>query len=57
MLRNDQHIKLRFTRVPQASYGKGPDYSLAIFPISVSLLHFSMKFGNELEDNQYDNLK
>ena len=41
----------------QASYGKGPDYFLlktAIFPISVFLLLFSMKFHAELENYQHD---
>ena len=34
------------------SYGKGPEYfclKTAIFPVSVFLLLFSMKFGTELE--------
>ena len=42
---------------PQESYGKGPDYFLlktAIFPISVFLSPFSMKFHTELEDDQHD---
>ena len=44
----------------QASYGKGPDYfwlKTAIFPVSVFLLLFSMKFGTELENYQYDSFK
>ena len=44
----------------QASYGKGPDYfwlKIAIFPASVFLLLFSMKFGTELENYQYDSFK
>ena len=44
----------------QVSYGKGPDNYLlktAIFPVSVFLLIFSMKFGNELENYQYDSFK
>ena len=45
---------------PQASYGKGPDYfrlKTAVFPVSVFLLLFSMKFGIELENYQYDSFK
>ena len=45
----------------QASYRKGPDYVLlkkkAIFHISVFLLLFSMKFGTELENDQYDSFE
>ena len=44
----------------RASYGKGPDYfwlKTAIFPVSVFLLLFSMKFGTELENYQYDSFK
>ena len=43
-----------------AFYGKGPDYFLlktAVFPVSVFLLLFSMKFGTELENYQYDSFK
>ena len=46
--------------VTQVSYGKGPDYfrlKTAVFPVSVFLLLFSMKFGTELENYQYDSLK
>ena len=48
------------TGTPQASYGKSPDYfrlKTAIFPVSVFLLLFSMKFGTELENYQYDSFK
>ena len=44
----------------QASYGKGPDCFLlktAIFPISVFLLLFSMKFHTELENDQHDSFQ
>ena len=44
----------------QASYGKGPDnfwLKTAIFSVSVFLLHFSMKFGTELENYQYESFK
>ena len=44
----------------QASYGKGPDYFLlkiAIFPISVFLLLFSMKSHTELENDKNDSFQ
>ena len=50
----------RRVRNAQASYGKGPDYfwlKTAIFPVSVFLLLFRMKFGTELENYQYDSFK
>ena len=46
--------------ITQASYGKGPDYfrlKTVIFPISVFILLFSMKFVTELENYQYDHFK
>ena len=46
--------------ITQSSYGKGPGYFLfktAIFPISVFLLLFRMKFSTELENDQYDIFK
>ena len=45
---------------PKASYGKGPYYFLlktAIFPTSMFLLLFSMKFGTKLENDQFDSFK
>ena len=42
------------------SYGKGPDYfrlTTAIVPVSVFLLLFSMKFGAELKNYQYDSFQ
>ena len=42
------------------SYGKGPDYfrlKTAIFPVLVFALPFSMKFGTELENYQYDSFE
>ena len=47
-------------RRTQASHGKGPDdfwLKTAIFLVSVFLLLFSMKFGTELENYQYDTFK
>ena len=44
----------------QASYGKGPDYfwlKTAIFPVSLFLLLFSMKFGIQLGKYEYDSFK
>ena len=44
----------------QVSHGEGSDYfwmKTAIFPVSVSLLLFSMKFGTELKNYQYDSFK
>ena len=44
----------------QAAYGKGPDYFLVkteVFPTSVFLLLFNMKFGTELENDQYDSFR
>ena len=46
--------------VSQESYGKGPDYfqlKTAICPVSMFLLLFSMKFGTELDNYQYDSFK
>ena len=42
------------------SHGKGSDYfwlKTGIFPVSVFLLLFSMKFGTEFENCQYDSFK
>ena len=55
-----KHRQLFERGQPQASYGKGPDYfrfKTAIFPVSVFLLLFIMKFGSELENYQYDSFK
>ena len=47
-------------KVSQASYGKGPTYSLlktAISPISLFVLLFIMKFCTDLDNDQYDIFK
>ena len=52
--------KLAQEQNTQASYGKGPDNVLlktAIFPMSVFLLLFSMKFHTELENYQHDSFQ
>ena len=55
-----QRFQNSFIRTAQASYDKGPDYFLLkteIFPISVFLLLFSMKFHTELENDQPDSFQ